>query len=426
MKKIAQENHVGQRYVTRAENYADGIDAAEEAVPGTRKEILSGNICPVDSAVQAVADAPPDQREELAKHLRDPEVQRRGKPRQKKEDLSLAKQVVANMVSPPSDRKVNEYSMLETLRGVANTMIRASNRCFDLFPTLLTEQQYRERVIEIMQEPKNYILNIEAGGQNSDRKKLVYEEMDIHSSEIRTPRNTYQRGLSVARVKRIADHFDERIANMPKVSYRDGNYYVFDGQHTIAARKLLNGDEDLPVTCRVYYGLTEAEEALLFAQQFGFSDVLSAGAKMRALLFGRDPEALDFLRATKSVGIELDFTQNLGKNRIGCISTAFRAFQRVGEENYVEALSILKEAWDGEPYSLRGENVRALVDFVDLYKGQYKRKRLVEKLQSVDPLTIYRKGQEMGNSLAGHKKYLFQVWALYNGSSKKTALPLKF
>ncbi len=255
---------------------------------------------------------------------------------------------------------------------------------------------------------------------------LSYEEMDINTAEILVPRNSYQRGLSVNRVKRIAGHFDERIANKPKVSYRDGNYYVFDGQHTIAARKLINGGEDLPVTCRVYYGLTEKEEALLFAQQFGFSDVLSAGAKMRALLYGNDPEALAFLKATESVGIHLDYSQNLGEYRIGCISTAFRAFQRVGEEVYTEALSILIDTWNGEPHSLRGETVRAVIEFVDLYKGEYDRERLVERLQMVDPLTIYRKGQAMGINMAGYKKYLYQVYLIYNGSSKKSALPLKF
>ncbi|MCD8191160.1 MAG: hypothetical protein LUD78_13265 [Clostridiales bacterium] len=79
--KVAKENHVSKNYVIRANHYANGVDAAEEAVPGTRQDILSGKICPVDAAVQAVAQAPPEEREALANHLRDPEVQRRGKPR---------------------------------------------------------------------------------------------------------------------------------------------------------------------------------------------------------------------------------------------------------------------------------------------------------------------------------------------------------
>jgi len=164
-RKIAKENNVGKNYVIRAEKFADGVDAAEEAVPGTRQEILSGNICPVDSAVQAVAAAPPEERAELAKHLRDPEVQWRGKTRQKKRNFNHTKQADENIEPPIPKHKVDENSMLESLRGVAKTMIRASNQCFNLFPTLLTEQQYREQVIEIMQEPKNFILNIEAGGE---------------------------------------------------------------------------------------------------------------------------------------------------------------------------------------------------------------------------------------------------------------------
>lgn len=101
--------------------------------------------------------------------------------------------------------------------------------------------------------------------------KLVHHEMVINSKFLEVPRSYYQRTLNANRVKRIAAEFDERIANAPKVSYRDGHYYVFDGQHTIAARKLLNNNCDLNIVCKVYSGLTEQQEAMLFAQQTGIS-----------------------------------------------------------------------------------------------------------------------------------------------------------
>ena len=94
-----------------------------------------------------------------------------------------------------------------------------------------------------------------------------YHEMCLNSSELIVPRDTYQRALHPARVARIAKEFDERVANEPKISFRDGHYYVMDGQNTIAARKFLNGGEDLQIRCKVYFGMTEREEALLFAQQ---------------------------------------------------------------------------------------------------------------------------------------------------------------
>lgn len=87
-----------------------------------------------------------------------------------------------------------------------------------------------------------------------------YHEMCLNSSELIVPRDTYQRALHPARVARIAREFDERVANEPKISFRDGHYYVMDGQNTIAARKFLNGGEDLQIRCKVYFGMTEREE----------------------------------------------------------------------------------------------------------------------------------------------------------------------
>ncbi len=99
--------------------------------------------------------------------------------------------------------------------------------------------------------------------------------------------------------------FDERVANEPKISFRDGHYYVMDGQNTIAARKFLNGGEDLQIRCKVYFGMTEREEALLFAQQTGISERLSAGQKLRALIFAGEPAAVAFQQATELAGVHL-------------------------------------------------------------------------------------------------------------------------
>lgn len=256
-------------------------------------------------------------------------------------------------------------------------------------------------------------------------KNLICKEIRIDSNALEIPRATYQRELNMDRVHKIAAEFDERIANEPKVSYRGGRYYVFDGQHTIAARKLLNGGKDLPIRCKVFYGLTESDEALLFAQQTGASARLTAGAKFRALIYGGDKEALAFLKATESVGLCVDCKQTRGVKRLACIATAFELYKKVGGEVYREAMRAIVDAWGGDPDSLRAETVQGVVEFVDLYYGEYNRRRLVTHLRQVDPLTIFREGRAM-TSLPGYKRYLYQVYRLYNGSSAKTALPMKF
>lgn len=259
-----------------------------------------------------------------------------------------------------------------------------------------------------------------------DETNFTYKELKIHSSRLEIPRGSYQRELNPQRVKKIASAFDERIANEPKVSFRDGRFFVFDGQHTIAARKGLNDGHDLPIRCKVYYGLTEKQEALLFAQQTGYAATLTPGARMRAEIFGEKPEALAFLAATEEIGLKLDYTQRKGKNRIACIGTAFELFSKFGADIYKEGLSILLAAWHGDPDSLRAENVQAIIRFVDLYHGEYNSERLVARLRRVDPLTIYREGRLVGATMSGYKKYLYQVFRIYNGHGIKTSLPMKF
>ena len=257
-------------------------------------------------------------------------------------------------------------------------------------------------------------------------KEFKCKELTIPSNKLLVPREAYQRKFTNARAQKIAKEFDERIANPPKVSFRDGKFYVFDGQHTIAARILLNRGAHLPILCKVYFGMTQEEEALLFAQQTGISAKLSAGARLRAEIYGNLPSALAFKEATESVGLQIDYDQDRGKNRMGCVATARRIYAAIGPERYKEAMSILVQAWDGAPDSFRAENVVSIGWFVDLYYKEYNRDRLLAQLRKVDPLAIYRSGKASGLSLAGYKKYLYQVLQIYNGNSKKHALPLKF
>ncbi len=106
-----------------------------------------------------------------------------------------------------------------------------------------------------------------------------YQLMVIHSSKLVYPRELYQRGVERKRVELIAADFNEYVANEPKVSFRNGQFIVTDGQHTIEGRILRNGGKDLPILCKVYTGMTVEQEALLFAEQNGFSALLTAGIR---------------------------------------------------------------------------------------------------------------------------------------------------
>ena len=54
-----------------------------------------------------------------------------------------------------------------------------------------------------------------------------YQMVVIHSSKLIYPRELYQRGVERKRVELIARDFNEYIVNEPKVSFRNGRYFIY-------------------------------------------------------------------------------------------------------------------------------------------------------------------------------------------------------
>jgi len=217
------------------------------------------------------------------------------------------------------------------------------------------------------------------------------------------------------------------IVNEPKVSFRNGRYYVMDGQHTIEGCILLNGGEDRPILCKVYTGLTMEQEALLFAEQNGHAAPLSAGIKLRAKVVGGDAPSKAFVAATNRAGLSLNYdSMQLSDYRIGCVGTALKLYDQLGEEIYCEALRHIVEAWEGKPDSFRAAVLRGVMYFVQLYHGQYSEERLVRALSGVHPMELYRVSRDNPAKLPGWRRYVYPIYTTYNGKCRKDALPMKF
>lgn len=254
-----------------------------------------------------------------------------------------------------------------------------------------------------------------------------YQLMVIHSSKLIYPREIYQRGVERKRVELIARDFNEYIVNEPKVSFRNGRYYVMDGQHTIEGCILLNGGEDRPILCKIYTGLTMEQEALLFAEQNGHAAPLSAGIRLRAKVVGGDAPSKAFVAATNRVGLSLNYdSMQLSDYRISCVGTALKLYDQLGEEIYCEALRHIVAAWEGRPDSFRAAVLRGVMYFVQLYHGQYSEERLVRALSGVHPMELYRVSRDNPAKLPGWRRYVYPIYTTYNGKCRKDAPPMKF
>ena len=172
--RIAKETNTSASYVREAGTFAKGVDAAEEALPGIKQEILTGTIKPTASAVAAVAKAAPEERPQLAATLI--------KPRGSGKSASEKPQPVYHKSAPASPRRstlkqireisaemerpkppATDDSMLNSIELEIQSFIELCDHIFQEYPGLLADSSHRADLIRAMQKLKQYILNIEGG-----------------------------------------------------------------------------------------------------------------------------------------------------------------------------------------------------------------------------------------------------------------------
>ena len=128
--RIARENNLSDSYVRRAEHFAKGVDAAEEAVPGIKQEILTGSIKPTEKAVAAIAKAPPEERPALVQQLRQAKEIEKPKPkRSAAETLQAIRDISENMLQ--SNGEIDADDICAELEDALDTMIFRWDTCLE-------------------------------------------------------------------------------------------------------------------------------------------------------------------------------------------------------------------------------------------------------------------------------------------------------
>ena len=132
--KIARENNLNEKYVRRAGHFAQGVDAAEEAVPGIKQEILTGSIKPTEKAVAAIAKAPLEERPALVQQLR--QTKEPDKPKEKPkpkrsaaETLQAIQDISDNMLQ--SNGEIDTDDICAELEDALDTMIFRWDTCLE-------------------------------------------------------------------------------------------------------------------------------------------------------------------------------------------------------------------------------------------------------------------------------------------------------
>lgn len=239
-----------------------------------------------------------------------------------------------------------------------------------------------------------------------------FEYRQLHPSQIKCD-PLYQRELDNKRVDAIVREFNGDLFNEPKVSYRDGIYWVFNGQHSIAAWRKYHGGEDKIVVCKVYKGMTWLEECDAFMKQNGISKDPTTNQKLRAAYNSKDPDVVDMVDRATLCGFIVDFVNSKTPTRIVATNTLFRSYKTLGAEAYYDMLLAIKEAWYGDIDAISQQVLTGMTGVYKPYYGHapFNHNDLVKSLKRISPSEIIRNGKQFRNRT---NTYAREIIAAYN------------
>ena len=119
--RIAQENGVNWRSVIRSEKFAQNVDAAEAAVPGTREKILSGKVKPTAAELASVSRAAPEERPGLVAEICRPRQEKR--TAREKQSAQEAKPPLPELPKPNTGQRSQSRKILKALREASEKML---------------------------------------------------------------------------------------------------------------------------------------------------------------------------------------------------------------------------------------------------------------------------------------------------------------
>lgn len=224
----------------------------------------------------------------------------------------------------------------------------------------------------------------------------------------------YQRDLETHRVEKIVKEWNGDLFNEPKVSWRDGVYWCFNGQHTIAAWKKLHNGEDKLVMCKVFRGMTWSDECEAFIAQNGISKDPTTNQKLKAHYNNSDPAVVDMVKKAALCGYTVDFSTSKIPSRIIATSALFKAYRNLSPEAFLDMLTAIKEAWYGDPDAVDARIITGMAAFFKTYYGNFKVSELVKNLKKISPAQIIRNGKNYRD----RSGYAHEILKIYNCKRK--------
>lgn len=225
----------------------------------------------------------------------------------------------------------------------------------------------------------------------------------------------YQRDLSESHITKTIQDFDVYQINPVKVSHRDGQNYVFDGQHTIEMVASVSGSRDTPVWCMVYDDLQYQEEAHIFAEQQKHVKALVPYEMFVAHVEAGDNKQTLINYLVTNV-YKLRISNKHAPGTICAVSALEFIYDRYGYEVLDRTLRLALGTWEGEYISLSSGILKGIAMVVSAYGDSINEETFKDHVGRFSAKAISRNARDRHPGTIGFAEALIIV---YNGKNKK-------
>jgi hypothetical protein len=236
----------------------------------------------------------------------------------------------------------------------------------------------------------------------------------------------YQRPLEMSRVMKIVRGYDSRLMQVIDVSYRNGKYYVYDGQHRAEALEILGEDE---IKCQVHFGMTYQDESMKFADLNNPKNKKAASAwdEFKAKIEGEDRTSWDIKTIVEKAGFTLGDGYDMAKNRIIAIKTITNVHKQLGNEGFYRLLRLIKETWHDDQDGVNSRILAGMGMFIKKYNNDFEDRDFVQRLSKIKPYTIVLEGRSMPEypGYSSSTPYAIAIWRQFN-KRNRNPLPYRF
>lgn len=204
----------------------------------------------------------------------------------------------------------------------------------------------------------------------------------------------YQRVLRDSIVNKIVKEFEPVGLGNLLVSFRDGRYWVFDGQHRLSALKIMGVKT---AECIVYTGMTYYDEAKAW-DYFNTTKKATKLDKANSEFLRGEPLAVAINQAVEECGLMIDYKAANRDGAIRAYSAIESIYKKYGKARLQKTLRFLKETFGLSNSVYRRSVLIGTTEFFVRYENNPKfNQKFLEK-------QLVKNGIDVLNNLATRNK----------------------